>query len=129
MKYILTLFCSYLFLFAQAQYSLVFCEDVDADGSPKMAATAFMVSEKGGMLRFLVRGDESLANGNIKYAVYWINSTGNEEPVTELQQPIESGWNYAWKDVVFFDPGTYRIKVYDSSDNYLTSANLNIRRQ
>lgn len=115
--------CSY------GQYTLIFCEDIDAEGNPKMAATAFMVSDRGGMLRFLVRSDQVIEPGNLKYQLFYINETGNEEAVAEFQQIVETDWNYVWKDVVFFESGTYRVKVYNSKEDYLTSANLNIKRR
>lgn len=93
-----------------------------------MPASAFMVSDRGGVLRFMVRGDEELNMDSIKYQLYFINQGGDEEFVTEFMQNVEPGWNYAWKEVVFFDPGNYRVKVIDSKDSYLTSANLTIKR-
>jgi hypothetical protein len=57
-----------------------------------------------------------------------VNDKGKEEQLTSLSQTVEPTWNYAWNEMVFFDPGNYRVKVYNSHGYYVTSANLNVKQ-
>lgn len=110
-----------------AQYNLTFCEDVNNEGKPQMASNSFMVDNDGGVLKFLISSDDKLNTEKVEYRIFYINDTGKEEEITKLPQKVEPSWNFAWKEVVFYDPGIYKIKVFNSKGSYLTSANLNVK--
>jgi hypothetical protein len=92
-------------------------------------SNSFMVSPNGSALKFLLRADEGFKTDNMDFKIFYINDTGKEEEISKLPQKIQSDWNFTWKEVVFFDSGTYRVKVYDSKGTYLTSANINVKQQ
>jgi hypothetical protein len=112
-----------------AQYSLTFCENVNNDGKPLHPSNSFLVSPNGSALKFLVKADDGFKTEDMDFKIFYINEAGTEEEISKLPQKIEPKWNYTWKEVVFFDPGTYRVKVYDSKGVYLTSANINVKQQ
>ena len=112
-----------------AQYSLTFCENVNNDGKALHPSNSFMVSPNGSALKFLVKSDEGFKTENMDFKIFYINDTGKEEEISKLPQKIQTDWNFTWKEVVFFDSGTYRVKVYDSNGAYLTSANINVKQQ
>ena len=118
-----------LFHFAQSQYSLVFCEDVSADGKPTMVSNSFMVDGDGGVLKFLLRADDKLNTDNLDFRVYYMNEKGMEEEISRMPQKVQADWNFAWKEIVVFDPGTYRVKIYTGKGTYLTSANLSVKNR
>jgi hypothetical protein len=111
-----------------AQYSLTFCENVSDDGKPSKTSNSFMVAHGGSSLKFLLKADNKLNSDNMEFRIFYINDSGKEEEVSKLPQKVEPTWNYAWKEVVFFDPGIYRVKVYNSKGSYLTSANLSVKQ-
>ena len=122
---------SAFFLFAKisaAQYSLAFCENVTAEGSPQKVSSSFTVGNNGGAVKILLRSDEEFNTDQLKFAVYYINTEGNEEEVAKLPQKVEPAWNFTWKEIELFNAGTYRVKVYNGKGTYLTSANLNVKR-
>jgi hypothetical protein len=110
------------------QYSLSFCEDVNNSGKPVSPSNSFLVNKTGSALKVLLKSDSQLNTSNMDFKIYYINDNGKEEEVTRLSAPVQSNWDYVWKELVFFDPGNYRVKVYNSDGNYLTSANLNVRQ-
>ena len=112
-----------------AQYTLQFCEDVNSEGKPTMVSNSFLVDQDGGVLKFLCKTEEKFNTDQLEFRVFYINESGNEENILKLPQKVESNWNFAWKEMVFFDPGSYRVKVYTGSGTYLTSANLNIKHR
>ncbi len=114
---------------ASAQYSLQFCEDVNKEGKPQMLSNSFMVDEDGGVLKFLAKADDKFNTDALDFRIYFINETGKEEEILRMPQKVENLWNFAWKEVVFFDPGNYKIKLYTGKGTYLTSANLNIKKK
>ena len=126
-KIILLSALSLLLNISYSQYSLSFCESVTADGKPQKLSNSFMVTGKGSALKLFVKADEGFDTEQLKFNIYFINTLGNEEEVTSLIQKTEPGWNYIWKEVVLFNPGVYRVKVYSGKGTYLTSANLNIK--
>ncbi len=126
-KIILLTTLSFLFSVGHSQYSLTFCESVTADGNPQKLSNSFMVTGKGSALTLFMKADTGFDSDQLKFNIYFINTLGNEEEVTSLTQKAEPGWNYVWKEVVLFNPGVYRVKVYSGKGTYLTSANLNIK--
>ena len=122
-----------LFLFlakmGSAQYSLTFCENVNDDGKAVHPSNFFMISPKGSALKCLVKADEGFKTDKMDFRVFFINDSGKEEEISKLPQKLEPKWNFTWKELVFFDSGNYRVKVYDSNGLYLTSANLNVKQQ
>lgn len=128
-KYILlfSLFFSGQALFSQ--YSLLFCEDVTADGRPIMVSNQFMVDDEGGALKFLIRTDNKFSAGNLDFRIYFIGDNGTEEEIVRLPQTVEPDWGFAWKEIVMYDPGIYRVKIYTEKGAYLTSANLTLKRR
>lgn len=111
-----------------AQYSLTFCENVNNDGKAQHPASSFMISPKGSALKFLLKADEGFKTEKMDFKIFYINETGKEEEISKLAQKVQPDWNYTWKEVVFFDSGNYRVKVYDSKGDYLTSANVNVKQ-
>jgi hypothetical protein len=41
-----------------------------------------------------------------------MDAYGNEKEVSIIEQTTEANWTYAWQDVVFYDPGIYKVKVF-----------------
>lgn len=115
--------------FGSAQYSLTFCETVGDDGRPNKPSNSFMVAHDGSSLKVLLKSDKKLDSDQLTFKIFFINEAGKEEAVSELSQKIEPAWTYVWKDIVFFDSGSYRIKVYNTEGTYLTSANLKVKQQ
>jgi hypothetical protein len=118
-----------LVLSGSAQYSLTFCENVNDDGKALHASNSFMISPNGSALKFLVKAEDGFKTDNMDFKIFYINDSGKEEEISKLPQKVQPNWNYTWKEVVFFDSGTYRVKVYDSKGTYLTSANISVKQQ
>jgi len=115
--------------FAHSQYSLLFCEDVTADGKPVAVSNQFQVGDEGGALKILVRTDEKFNTDQVNFRIYYLSDGGTEEELISLPQTLETDWNFVWKELQLFTPGVYRIKIYNSKSVYLTSANLTIRQR
>jgi hypothetical protein len=109
-----------------AQGSLTFCEDVNSDGKPVMASPVFMVEGSGGLLKMLVRSTETFKTEKLEYKVFYVKK-GGEELLTSMSQKVGEGWNFAWKEVVFYDAGDYKIKVYKSNGEILTTGTVSIK--
>jgi len=80
-------------------------------------------------LKFLLKSDEAFKTDKMDFRIFYINDSGKEEEISKLPQKLEPNWTFTWKEVVFFDSGNYRVKVYDSDGRYLTSANVNVKQQ
>lgn len=128
-KFLAALIFSGIFNFTYAQYSLTFCEDVSADGKAQMVSNSFMVDGSGGVLKFLVKAEDKFNTDQLDFRIYYVNETGVEEEIERLPQKVESNWNFSWKEMVLFDPGNYRVKIYTGKGTYLTSANLNVKKK
>src|ERR1043165_1359414 len=124
---------AFLFMLAcmagKAQYSLAFCEDVTKEGKPVMVSNQFMVDAEGGVMKFLLRTDGYFNADQLDFRIYYVGESGLDEEIVRLPQTIQPDWTFAWKEVVMFDPGLYRVKVFTSKGTYLTSANLNIKQR
>lgn len=109
-----------------AQGSLTFCEDVNSDGKPVMASPVFMVEGSGGLLKMLVRNPETFKTDKLEYKVFYVKK-GGEELLTSMTQKVGEGWNFAWKEVVFYDAGDYKIKVYKANGEMLSTGTVSIK--
>jgi hypothetical protein len=126
--------CFFLLMFALAhtgfaQYSLTFCKEVTTEGKADKPANSFPLDQTGNALKLLVKSDDKFDTHQVEYRIFYVDAAGKEAEVSKLPQSVEPTWDFAWKEVVFYDPGTYRIKVYDDKGIYLTSANVNIKNQ
>ena len=126
-KYVLILAMFLIGTSAYSQYTLVFCEDVTEEGKPVTVSNQFMVDRDGGALRILLRTDGKLNTDKLDFKIFFVGENGTEEEITKLSQATEADWNFVWKEIVMYDPGMYRVKVYNSKGTYLTSANLTLR--
>ena len=109
----------------QAQV-LYFCEDVDEDGYPENESSAFTIGTEGGWLKFLVRLDEEVDCNEVKYVIYKVARSGKEKYSTTIYQDVEENWVWFWKQVTFYDDGSYKVYVYDKYDKFLSSGSLKI---
>ena len=117
----LAILLCFLVKLGSAQYSLTFCENVNDAGKPLHPSNFFMVSPNGSALKVLVKADEGFKTDKMDFKIFYINDTGKEEEISKMAQKLDPKWTFAWKELVFFDPGNYRVKVYDSKGDYLTS--------
>jgi len=127
-KCILFLCLSFIFLSGKTQFSLSFCETISDDGSPQNTSVSFSRHNDSSVLKFYITADGKLETPGLDFVIYYVNNDGNEEQLIKVVQKTEPEWNYAWKEVVLFTPGTYRIKIYNANGTYLTSANVNIKQ-
>ncbi|MCW5906859.1 MAG: hypothetical protein KIS94_03290 [Chitinophagales bacterium] len=112
-----------------AQYSLTFCKEVSTEGKAQDASNTITASDKAGNpVKILVNCDEKLNAMQVEYRIFFVDENGKETEVSKLPQYVEPNWDFAWKKVTFYDPGTYRVKVYNENGVYLTSANLNVKQ-
>lgn len=110
-----------------SQYSLTFCKEVSTEGKAEAASNSFTSEMNGNTVKMLVKSDDKFTTYQVEYRIFYVDAAGNETEISKLPQFVEPSWDFAWKQVVFYDPGTYRIKVFDEKGNYLTSANVNIK--
>jgi hypothetical protein len=113
-----------------AQYTLTFCKEVSTEGKADNPTTTITTNgSESTPVKILVKGDEKLNANEVEYRIFFVDETGKETEVSKLPQIIEPNWDFAWKKVTFYDAGTYRVKVFNDKGIYLTSANLNVKKQ
>lgn len=113
---------------AKSQVSLKFCVEVKAGGYCQSNDVEFNVSDQGGTISFLLVATDSLNTNNVVYKLYNIQPDGTEIYLKDIKQPVNKSWTYAWQDVIFYDPGMYKVRAYDvDHDNtFLCSGLLKI---
>jgi hypothetical protein len=123
----------FLFLFiaaADSSYSqtLYFCEGVDDDGYSIGSSSVFNIPSGGGYLYFLVRmGGKRVGCYEVLYDIYRVDSDGKETFDNTIYQDVEPDWSWFWKKITFYDPGTYKVYVYDEDWQFLTSGKVKIK--
>lgn len=95
-----------------AQTRLQFCVQVDSAGTCIKPAKEFGISMDGGTLSFMLRNDRGLKDTLMRYKIYFLDESGNEKLSQTIEQRTKTDWTFAWQDVVFYDAGTYKVKVY-----------------
>jgi hypothetical protein len=114
-----------------AQTTLKFCRDVGNEGTCKTPASEFSVSKDGGTISFLLKDDKSLGLTKVIYKIYKLEDDGKETFASGIEQKLQKEWTYAWEEAVFYDEGTYKVKVFDTSneETFICSNILKILRE
>ena len=112
-----------------AQTSLKFCQETDQDGKCKKQASEFTISKDGGTITFELKSHEPLGTTKVLYKIFKLSDNGKAAFNNTIEQNVQEQWNYAWEEAVFYDPGTYKVMVYDNTDNLLCLGILKIFTQ
>lgn len=124
------LFVALLFVFADASYSqnLYFCEGVDDDGYAVNSSSSFNIADDGGYLYFLIRmGSKSVNCKEVLYDIYRVEPGGKETFENTVYQDVKPSWAWFWKKITFYDPGIYKVYVYDEDWKFLADGKVRIR--
>jgi hypothetical protein len=112
-----------------AQTTLKFCVETGKDGTCKKQASEFTISKDGGTITFELKSHAPLETDKVRYKIFKLSEDGKEVFNNTIEQEIQGKWNYAWEEAVFYDPGTYKVMVYDKTDNLLCLSILKIFTQ
>lgn len=126
--FLLVLFFVFSAYAAVSAQSLYFCEGVDDDGYAVNDASTFTVGDNGGYLYLLVRmgRGREIDCKEVILDIYKVNSRGKETFDNTIYVDVEPDWNWFWKQVTFYDRGTYKVYVYDEDWKFLTSSQVKI---
>lgn len=123
-------FAVLLFVTASSQaQSLYFCEAVDKDGYAINESNTFVIGKNGGYFDLLVRLPYELKSYYVNYDIYEVRADGSEQFSTTVRQDAQPEWEFFWKEMTFYDEGTYKIYVYDDNDYLLTSSSVKVKKQ
>jgi len=114
---LLSLFAIFITGLLYGQTNLRFCREVNKDGTCKNPANEFSISAEGGTITFLLKNKEGLGTSKVLYKIFSLSDDGKETYNNTIEQDVQAGWNYAWEEAVFYDPGTYKVLVYDKSED------------
>ena len=107
--------------------SLQFCEDVSKEGAPMNASSVFNIGPKGGYLKCRTTLPYRIGTQSVSYEIYRVNYDGMESYDNTIYQEVDPSWTWFWKEVTFYDEGTYNINVYDGDKNFLASSQIRIQ--
>jgi hypothetical protein len=112
----------------KAQTTLKFCVDVGKEGSCKTQTSEFTVGKNGGTISFLLKSEKALGVTGVSYKIYKLEDNGQETYSSTITQKLDTAWTYAWEEAVFYDAGTYKVKVYNNTapESFLCSNILKI---
>ena len=102
--------------FVSGQTNLKFCVEAGKDGNCKTKSSDFTISQAGGTITFMLKNEKGLGTTKLVYKIYKLTEDGKENFNNTIEQDVQDNWNYAWEEAVFYDPGTYKVLVYDKSD-------------
>jgi len=93
--------------------TVYFCEGVDDDGYAIGSSSSFTISRSGGYLYVLTRLGYRCETSHVYFDFYKINSRGKEVFEETLEMDTEPSWSWFWKEVTFYEPGTYVVYIAD----------------
>ena len=109
--------------------SLFFCEAVDKNGNAVNESNSFVIGPNGGYFDFLVKVPYDLKSYYVNYDIYEIKEDGTEHFNNTIRQDAQPEWQFFWKEVTFYDPGIFKIYVYDDDDYLITSSVVKVKKQ
>ncbi|MDB5281449.1 MAG: hypothetical protein JWO06_524 [Bacteroidota bacterium] len=102
---------------ASSQTSIKFCVEVEQQGKCQSQSSEFTIGKEGGTISFLLMNQRGIGATNVMYRIFKLEDNGTETYSSTVEQKIEKNWTYAWQDVVFYDEGTYKVKVFDTTQD------------
>jgi hypothetical protein len=120
---ILLLFFVPVMCFSQ---QVIFCEQVDALGTPTGKAEEFSIGSKGGFFKILVKLKHEIESKNVVFDVYLMKEE-KESFHTSLRMDVKPGLTWFYKEITFFKPGEYHVYVYDGKDQLLGAGKVKIK--
>ena len=119
----LSLLAVALLVVAKTSYSqtMYFCESVDGDGYPVGESSVFNISSSGGYLDVLVRLPYELGTKSVSYEIYHDGVYDNT-----IYQDAQRNWAWFYKQITFYQSGSYQIYAVDGNGQTLCSKTLTI---
>lgn len=113
-----------------AQVNVQFCVQVNDSGNCVKPSSEFYISKEGGTISMLLKSETNFTFTKVRYKLYTLNEDGTETHDYTVEQRISTDWDYAWQDVIFYEPGQYKVKVFlpNDEETFLCSAILKIYR-
>lgn len=112
MKSLLSLFFLLVGYTVFSQSTLQFCVEAGKGDSCLHPTTEFDITKDGGTVSLFVKPEDSIGTAQLVYRIYFVDAYGNEKEAQTIEQSAQPAWTYAWQDVVFYDSGTYKVKVF-----------------
>jgi len=112
---LLSVLCMLMACVGSSQTSLKFCVEAGKDGNCKSNSSHFTISSAGGTITFLLKNEKGLGTTKVAYKIFKLTEDGKANFNNTIEQDLQPNWNYAWEEAVFYDPGTYKVMVYNSS--------------
>jgi hypothetical protein len=123
--FILVYLCFYTISKAQTTFEV--CVDADKDGNCITKSKEFVVDAgAGGTIAFIVKNEVGLGTTTIKFKIYRVNNYGVERFDSEVDTKVQKADIWAVQDVTFYDPGTYKVKVYTLYDSFIANELITI---
>lgn len=107
--------------------SLYFCEDVDEDGYAINSSNTFTITEDGGSLKILCRVGYEVEAYSVEFAIYEVDSDGNEVYDNTIYMDVEPDWVWFYKEIIFYRAGKFNVYVSTDEDEFLASASVRIK--
>ncbi|MCS6917486.1 MAG: hypothetical protein RMK52_05095 [Chitinophagales bacterium] len=90
------------------------------------AEASFRVASEGGAVRMVFSAASSMVGGELSFDIYRLVS--NKEQYHATVKAKVSNNKLAEKEVWFYEPGRYRVYVFDEQDRQLTKAEFTVRK-
>ncbi len=108
----------FLIPFSLFSQQIFFCEAVDRSGYPKNVSKEFTIGNDGGFIKILIKMNKAVGSNNIIFDVYKMEN--NKELFDNtVQMEIKPALTWFYKEITFFNGGSYRIYVYDERNKLL----------
>jgi len=73
------------------------------------------------LIFMLAKNPKGFGTTNLVFKIYKVDAAGKETLSNVIEQPVEGNWDWAWKSYLFPTPGKYNIKLFNQSNNLITS--------
>lgn len=119
MKFRILILFLLLSLTGSAQ-SVLFCEDVSAEGKPVHASSYFIIGNNGGSLMMLIQLSDVINSHSLKIDVFKMNEDTKKEIYhSSIQANPKPHYTWFKKEINFHEAGEYIVYVYDETDKLI----------
>ncbi len=123
------LFSFLLNSFSASAQRLYFCKAVTPEGDPMGLSQFFPISEESISISALVKLYKHAEVEEVEFRIYRLLADKGEVIISSVPFKVEANWMWFWKELKFFETGSYKVYLYAGGENLICSETLDIYRE
>jgi hypothetical protein len=108
---------------------LYFCKAVSPEGDPVGLSNLFTVNQESNSISALVKLSKHIEVSEVEFRIYRLLGNGDEVVVSTVPFKVDGSWFWFWKELKFYEQGSYKVYLFAGNEKPLCSETLDIFKE